>query len=43
MQSRDFKRIAVGLHVSLIALGIVMVALEFLPVEAPVHELLFLL
>jgi len=43
MHSHDWRRIAVCLHVSLIALGIVMVALEFLAVEAPVHELSFLL
>lgn len=43
MNSNDCRSIAVGLHVLILALGIVMVALEFLPVEAPVHELSFLL
>jgi hypothetical protein len=43
MHSHNFRRIAVGLHLSLIALGIIMLVLEFMAVEAPVHELSFLL
>jgi hypothetical protein len=43
MKPQSYRTIAVGLHLLLIALGIAMVALEFLPVEESVNELLFLL
>jgi hypothetical protein len=43
MEPHSYRTIAVSLHLVLIALGIGMVALEFLPVEEPVHGLLFLL
>jgi hypothetical protein len=43
MKPHDYRTAAVCLHLMLITLGIAMVALEFLPVEEPVHELLFLL
>jgi|GEM_PF-4100345 len=43
MQPQQYEKIAIVLHGVLLACGIVMMGLEFLPVEAPVHELLLLL